>query len=717
SPGSGAVGTNITITAGGFNAGETINVSWNGVAWQSATADSAGSATVRATVPQLAAGAHTLQARGGTSGKSANTTFTVTTTAAVGSTSMVAPGTYVVTATREGLVGGTTSNGHVIVEDDHFASLPACLASNCPWLRPGVRDATWGLRTECGDKCYVLVVNPNNDRCQVAPVWDVGPWFRVDDWWNPTSSRHVNTLPTTKNILAQGYTGADAARNGLDVGYGVGPNGYGSSDKYLEVGNRSSIDLGDGTWTDLGLDFNRGIASGIRVTLLWQTGQDPQEAMTSCNNGVIPSATVTLSPTSGVVGTSVTVTGAGFTAGERVDLYWDATSGTPLASPSASSSGAITATVRIPAAKGGQHTLNAVGGTSGRRASGAFNVRPAMSRTPTEGPPGTAVRVTLSGFGASESVRLNWNTATGSLLGTVTTDSTGGGALSISIPRDTLGWHDYVGTGITSGLRAYGAIKVTSATTSVTYPSGTANPTFSGAKLAVRASTGTPGATSSTLVHDGVIGASWDLTSSPPPTSGFVTLDLGANRALSGVRWAFRVSGGADAMTIATSTDNRTWTTVGTFGNAPAKTWYGTNASRTARYVRFTFANPNGDGKIGYLAEAEIWGTTVVYPPGTANPSFSGEKLAIAASASSTQATSSTNAHDGNVGTTWSTTTSTPPPNAAITFDLGSTRTMSGVRWLYSQTGSADEVLIQTSLDGSTWRTVGRYGNAPANAW
>ncbi|MDP8909258.1 MAG: M23 family metallopeptidase, partial [Chloroflexota bacterium] len=100
SPGSGAVGTNITITVGGFNAGETISLNWDGVAWQSATADSAGSATVRATVPQLAAGSHTLQARGGTSGKTASTTFTVSTTATVGTTSMVAPGTYVVTATR-----------------------------------------------------------------------------------------------------------------------------------------------------------------------------------------------------------------------------------------------------------------------------------------------------------------------------------------------------------------------------------------------------------------------------------------------------------------------------------------------------------------------------------------------------------------------------------------------------------------------------------------
>lgn len=252
-------------------------------------------------------------------------------------------------------------------------------------------------------------------------------------------------------------------------------------------------------------------------------------------------------------------------------------------------------------------------------------------------------------------------------------------------------------------------------TASTTYPAGTANPRFSGAKLAVARSSGTTGATSSTLVHDGAIGWSWDLTGRP--TTGFVTLDLGTSRALSGVRWVFRVSGGADAMTVATSHDNRTWTTVGTFGNAPAKVWYGVNVGGTARYVRFTFDNPNQDAKIGYLAEAEVWGSTMrAYPTGTANPSLAGQKLRVASSSGSAVANSPSRVHDGSTSTAWQT-TSTAPAHASFTLDLGQSATMSGLKWRFSVTGGAHEMLVQTSVDGSSWRTVGRYGNAPANAW
>src|SRR5690606_18208990 len=75
---------------------------------------------------------------------------------------------YRVFATREGLVGGTTANGHVIVERDHVVALPS---------RRGLADNNSGNYT-------VQVCTEDGARCEWAPVWDVGPWNTKDDYWN-----------------------------------------------------------------------------------------------------------------------------------------------------------------------------------------------------------------------------------------------------------------------------------------------------------------------------------------------------------------------------------------------------------------------------------------------------------------------------------------------------------------------------------------------------
>ncbi|MGX1115229.1 hypothetical protein RKD37_000592 [Streptomyces ambofaciens] len=74
-------------------------------------------------------------------------------------------------ATREGLVGHTTANGHVIQANDHFVALPSRRA----------------LSPKGSGQYSVQVCGPA--RCETAPVWDVGPWNTHDDHWNPSSVR------------------------------------------------------------------------------------------------------------------------------------------------------------------------------------------------------------------------------------------------------------------------------------------------------------------------------------------------------------------------------------------------------------------------------------------------------------------------------------------------------------------------------------------------
>ena len=143
-------------------------------------------------------------------------------------------------ATREGLVGGTTANGHVIVARDHFVALPS---------RRGLSPRNTGD--------YSVKVCAPTGRCAWSPVWDVGPWNTKDDYWNPAATRQMwNDLPL-------GMPEAQAANQKK---YNGGKDGFGRT-----VANPAGIDLADGTfYDDLGLRDN----AWVTVTYLW-TGTGP----------------------------------------------------------------------------------------------------------------------------------------------------------------------------------------------------------------------------------------------------------------------------------------------------------------------------------------------------------------------------------------------------------------------------------------------------------
>ena len=142
--------------------------------------------------------------------------------------------TFTIYATREGLVGQTTANGHVIQSHDHFVALPS----------------TKALCSNGGHEFEVRVTY--NGKSIVAPIWDVGPWNTKDDYWNPSSQREM------WNDLPQGKPEAQAA---YYDGYNSGKDQYGRT-----VTNPAGIDLADGTfWDDLGMTDN----DWVTVEFLW----------------------------------------------------------------------------------------------------------------------------------------------------------------------------------------------------------------------------------------------------------------------------------------------------------------------------------------------------------------------------------------------------------------------------------------------------------------
>ncbi|TKG73667.1 hypothetical protein [Prauserella endophytica] len=147
--------------------------------------------------------------------------------------------TFRIFATREGLVGGTTANGHVITERDHFVALPS----------------RRGLATRGGGDYTVKVCTIGNQRCEWAPVWDVGPWNTKDDHWNPGRESWRD--------LPHGVPQAQAA---YQDGYNGGRDQFGR-----KVKNPAGIDLADGTfWDGLRLADN----AWVNVTYQW-TGHGP----------------------------------------------------------------------------------------------------------------------------------------------------------------------------------------------------------------------------------------------------------------------------------------------------------------------------------------------------------------------------------------------------------------------------------------------------------
>jgi hypothetical protein len=155
------------------------------------------------------------------------------------SATLATPLTYRVYATREGLVGGTTANGHVIKSYDRFVALPS----------------RRGLATNGGTEYQVRVCYPVTGKCTTTSVWDVGPWNTKDDYWNPSTIREMwKSLPQGKPEAQAAYQ--DGYNGGLDQ-FGRRPS------------NPAGIDIADGTfWTDLGMSNN----GWVNVTYLWTTG-------------------------------------------------------------------------------------------------------------------------------------------------------------------------------------------------------------------------------------------------------------------------------------------------------------------------------------------------------------------------------------------------------------------------------------------------------------
>jgi F5/8 type C domain-containing protein/calcineurin-like phosphoesterase family protein/glycosyl hydrolase family 99 len=157
----------------------------------------------------------------------------------------------------------------------------------------------------------------------------------------------------------------------------------------------------------------------------------------------------------------------------------------------------------------------------------------------------------------------------------------------------------------------------TKAATATPGPTKTPTPGSGGASTPATAATKyrlvTSGASvnsaASTYVRDGKMSTVWKtkLFVAGPPSEAWVWVDLGASQKIGNIRWVFGEAGIADSFTIEGSNDLKNWSAITTRSGKPVGVWQEKVTSRTYRYIRFRFENPNRDRYLGGLAEVQVW--------------------------------------------------------------------------------------------------------------
>jgi large repetitive protein len=176
---------------------------------------------------------------------------------------------------------------------------------------------------------------------------------------------------------------------------------------------------------------------------------------TASANFSIPSS-LTLSPSSGSPGTSVTVSGTGFLSGEAISVTWDQ-GGNQVTTATANGSGAFSASFIAPNGIG-NHQVVASGQTSHFTLAttftltGAANVGGAsLSINPVSGADRSQVNLNGTGFAANEQVNL---AVDGNALISITSDGNGNFTTSITLPSLAAVQHTISATGASSGHSA-----------------------------------------------------------------------------------------------------------------------------------------------------------------------------------------------------------------------------------------------------------------------
>jgi hypothetical protein len=170
---------------------------------------------------------------------------------------------------------------------------------------------------------------------------------------------------------------------------------------------------------------------------------DSNDVDSSCRwqfdtTGTSTSARIILTPTSGAVGTPVTVTGTNFDPSSSVTIEFDTNT---LTTVTTDSNGDFSADFIVPlSALSGPHIVRASDGSDS--SSATFTVTPGIILAPSTGPVGTSVTISGTNFGANSTITVTFAENTVSTVPEiVTTDNNGDFSANFTVPTSSNGTH------------------------------------------------------------------------------------------------------------------------------------------------------------------------------------------------------------------------------------------------------------------------------------
>ncbi len=376
-----AVGSNVTVVGEGFVANETVSVTWSEGLACSGSSNSLGTFDCSFTVPATPAGPHILSATAA-GPYAANATLTVVPQLTL--TPSVAPVGTGLTVNGTGFAASVEVNVSWEYGTVCLRATSSVGSFSCPFVVPATPAGTYGFRAAIAG---VTVTTAN---LTVVPSLTLAPVS--------------GAVGTSVTFRANGFgAGAsitiDSSTLGATCGGTVAANGSFACTYVIPS-------TPDGLYAFNATDNQSNVAHAT-----FSVG-----------------TTLTVTPTSGIVGSSISFLGHGFAASSPMKIVLG---GTTVCAGSTDAEGDLACATTVPAAVLGAQTFVA---TAGPSAAATFQVLPALAVSPSSGGDGSQPSFTGTGFPAAVAIVVSWSGAT---TCSATANATGGFGCSLSIPAGT----------------------------------------------------------------------------------------------------------------------------------------------------------------------------------------------------------------------------------------------------------------------------------------
>jgi len=356
SPASFTGGSTISVTGTGFAAYSVISalIDGNVVSANAATADSTGSFTIASyTVPKMPGGSHTFQLTD-TSGDAVTANFSITQAITITPTSG-APGTNVQVTGN-----GFSANSAITIS---FDGNNVTLSTTPRADSTGTFSASFAVPRASGGNHPVMA---SDGTFSATAVFNVTSSAKIDPVTGPVG--------TTVTVTGSSFGSSGA----ITITFNSTPVAAVTADAAGSFSTTFAVPQS---------------AAGARPVVV-------TDGTRSATFSFAVTASVTVNPTTGYVGSSITVNGTGFTSNGQISIKYD---GTQVASATSNAVGSFAVVFNAPVSKGGNHSISV--SDNANTVTATF----AMDSTP---PPVPPLSLPLNGTKADALAEFQWGAVT-----------------------------------------------------------------------------------------------------------------------------------------------------------------------------------------------------------------------------------------------------------------------------------------------------------------